>query len=210
MSIDSISKTLSQELILAGQFVAKNGWCPATGGNFSARIDESHCLITQSGKDKSDLSMDDLMVVNFQGEAQNKTLKPSAEVALHTRLYQLDRSIACVLHTHSINSTVLSRQVTDPDLQIQGYEMQKALAGNTSHESQIQIKIFDNDQNMLRLADNLANAWLQGEITQPGVLVRGHGLYAWGTTIAETQRHIAGIEFLLACLWQDYWMNRRA
>ena len=32
-----------------------------------------------------------------------------------------------------------------------------------------------------------------------GVLIRGHGLYAMGNSVAETRRHIEGLEFLFAC-----------
>lgn len=205
--IQSIPSQLAEELICVSRFIGRQNWCPATGGNFSARIDSETCLITQSGKDKSELVPSDLMMVNLQGEALDSTLKPSAEVALHMRLYQLSDEIACVLHTHSVTSTVLSRHVQDSCLIIQGYEMQKALAGNTTHKSQIQIRIFENDQNMMRLADGIEATWQQGEITQPGILVRGHGLYAWGKSIAEARRHIEGFEFLFACLWQEYLMN---
>jgi methylthioribulose-1-phosphate dehydratase len=42
-----------------------------------------------------------------------------------------------------------------------------------------------------------------GTLSAPGFLVRGHGLYAWGTDLGEAQRHIEGFEFLLACAWQE-------
>ena len=44
---------------------------------------------------------------------------------------------------------------------------------------------------------------LQAEITQPGFLVRGHGLYAWGKDLTAARRHIEGFEFLFACAWQE-------
>ena len=30
----------------------------------------------------------------------------------------------------------------------------------------------------------------------PGLILRGHGIYAWGNTIQETKRHIEIFEFL--------------
>ncbi|MDA7434654.1 class II aldolase/adducin family protein, partial [Synechococcus sp. AH-601-L23] len=35
----------------------------------------------------------------------------------------------------------------------------------------------------------------------PGILVAGHGLYAWGDSLAETQRHVEILEFLLSAVW---------
>ncbi|MDH5611693.1 MAG: methylthioribulose 1-phosphate dehydratase [Gammaproteobacteria bacterium] len=192
----------AQALVEVCHFLGARDWAPATGGNFSVRLDKAHCLITQSGRDKTKLNTDDLMVCNLSGRALDPALRPSAELALHTCLYQLDASIGAVLHTHSVTSTVLSR-ATEGDLHLQGFEMQKALAGNLTHEDEISIAIFDNDQDMTALAECVQQRWAQNSITQPGLLVRGHGLYAWGTDLAEARRHVEGLEFLFACAWQE-------
>jgi len=196
------------ELVEVCRYLGGRDWAPATGGNFSVRLDDKHCLITQSGRDKSRLTMDDLMVCDLNGRAIDTTLRPSAEVELHTRLYRLDANIGAVLHTHSVISTVLSR-ATDGDLLLQGFEMQKALSGNHTHEDEIRVAIFDNDQDIAALAERLQQRWLLHTITQPGFLVRGHGLYAWGKDLAEARRHVEGFEFLFACAWQEKLRERR-
>ncbi|MCU4676042.1 methylthioribulose 1-phosphate dehydratase [Catenovulum sp. 2E275] len=193
---------LSQQLVDAVRFIGERQWCPATGGNFSARIDEQHCLITQSGKFKDQLTLDDLMISTMDNKAVDPALKPSAETGLHTKLYQLNPQIDCVLHTHSVHSTVLSRACGDK-IVIQGYEMQKSLRGNTTHLDSIEVLVFDNDQDIDALAKRVEAKWHAGEITQPGFLVKGHGLYAWGNSVSEAKRHVEGFEFLFACLWQE-------
>jgi methylthioribulose-1-phosphate dehydratase len=192
----------AEELVELCRLLGSRDWAPATGGNFSVRLDDKHCLITQSGRDKSRLTVDDLMVCDLNGKALDPSLNPSAEVGLHARLYRLDTNIGAVLHTHSVTSTVLSR-ATDGDLLLQGFEMQKALAGNRSHEEEISIPVFDNDQDIAALAERLQQRWLLHTITQPGFLVSGHGLYAWGKDLAEARRHVEGFEFLFACAWQE-------
>lgn len=178
------------------------GWCRATSGNFSLRVSDSFCLITQSGKEKSQLSADDLMVCDIDGQAVDSRLRPSAETPLHTRLYQLDHSIGSVLHTHSVAATLLSRQEAS-DLKITGYEMQKAFAGVESHMNEIVVPILDNDQDMPALAERLSEIWGEHGFAIPGFLIRGHGLYAWGEDAAEARRHVEGFEFLFECLWQE-------
>ncbi len=84
-------------------------WCLATSGNFSARVGDKHCVITQSGKEKSRLSPDDLMICDLDGAPVDRKLKPSNETPLHSCLYKLDPGIGAVLHTHSASATVLSR-----------------------------------------------------------------------------------------------------
>jgi methylthioribulose-1-phosphate dehydratase len=198
----------AQELVEVCRSLGSSGWAPATGGNFSVRLDVSHCLITQSGRDKSQLTVDDLMVCDLNGRALDPALRPSAEVGLHTRLYRLDTNIGAVLHTHSVTSTVLSR-ASDGDLLLQGFEMQKALAGNHTHEEEIRIAVFDNDQDIAALAEQVQQRWLLHTMTQPGFLVSGHGLYAWGKDLAEARRHVEGFEFLFACAWQEKLLERR-
>jgi len=178
------------------------GWCRATSGNFSTRIDSSHCLITQSGRDKSRLGAGDLMLCSLDGAAVDDTCQPSAETPLHCRLYELEPSIGAVLHTHSVAATVLSRN-SGRELCLRGFEMQKALAGVTTHEEEISVKIFANDQDMQALAGRLGEAWRAGELNVPGFLVAGHGLYAWGRTLDEAVRHVEGFEFLFECIRQE-------
>lgn len=180
----------------------ERGWCRATSGNFSTRIDDGHCLITQSGRDKSRLGDDDLMLCDLAGKALDAACRPSAETALHCALYKLDSTIGAVLHTHSVTATVLSKNGGD-QLRIRDFEMQKALAGVTTHNDAVSIKIFANDQDMQALAGRVSDAWHAGELAAPGFLIAGHGLYAWGRTLDEAVRHVEGFEFLFDCVWQE-------
>jgi methylthioribulose-1-phosphate dehydratase len=177
-------------------------WCLATSGNFSLRVTDSHCMITQSGKEKSSLSPDDLMICDLRGVAVDKNCKPSSETLLHTCLYKLGADIGAVLHTHSVSATVLSR-MADEALTITGFEMQKAFVGITSHDESVRIPVFDNDQDMQALAVKVEKAWADGRFTVPGFLIRGHGLYAWGKSLGDAQRHVEGLEFLIECAWQE-------
>ncbi|UTW02308.1 methylthioribulose 1-phosphate dehydratase [Amphritea atlantica] len=192
------SAILSSALIDAGRWIDAQGWCPATGGNFSARLSDAHALVTASGRHKGQLTDDDLLTVDLEGNPVESRLRPSAETLLHTRLYQLESGVGAVLHTHSVASTVLSRLEPGDWLTISGYEMQKSLNGNTSHEPDIRLAVFENTQDMQALAEQLASRWQQMPLNW-GFLVRGHGLYAWGRDVNEARRHLEGLEFLFTC-----------
>jgi methylthioribulose-1-phosphate dehydratase len=190
--------TAALQIIDAGRWIDAQGWCPATGGNFSVRLGPERALITASGCHKGYLSADQLLQVDLDGQPHESLLKPSAETLLHTRLYELDNRIGAVLHTHSVASTVLSRLEPGQWLTISGYEMQKSLSGNHTHDASIHIAILDNAQDMQALAAELSQRW-QPEALQWGFLVRGHGLYTWGHDMNEARRHLEGLEFLFAC-----------
>jgi len=180
---------LAQLLIDNVRELAHAGWTPATSSN---------AAITVSGKDKGRLIEDDIMVVDFDGLAVGRPLRPSAETLLHTQLYRRFPDIGCVLHTHSPVQTVASRlYAPQGHIRLEGYELLKAFAGNSTHEMAIDVPVFANTQDM-----NVLSAQVEALLdTQNlwGYLIDGHGLYAWGRDMAEARRHLEAFEFLFHC-----------
>lgn len=194
---DLLYKSTVAELIQVTNWISDKNWCPATGGNFSAKLDDNLCIVTASGVDKTNLQPDDFLTVKLTGEVHSGAKKPSAETLLHTALYNLSNNIGAVLHTHTVAATILSKRGQE-QLEIHGYEMQKALNGVNTHEETVFLPILDNNQDMSQLAAELQQRW-PTEVFHYGFLVRGHGLYAWGENLQQAQRHLEGIEFLLNC-----------
>ncbi len=191
----------AQQLCDVGRFLFGRGWSPATSSNYSARLDEQHIAITSSGKSKGELSVDDIMVVDLQGvaTADHSHQKPSAETLLHTMLYQRDGQIGSVLHTHSVNATVLSRlYAKQGHVELEDYELLKALRGISTHETQQALPIFPNTQDMVALSAQVAE-YLEKNTVIHGYLIEGHGLYTWGNSVAEARRHVEACEFLFEC-----------
>ncbi|MGQ6019734.1 class II aldolase/adducin family protein, partial [Serratia sp. IR-2025] len=79
-----------------------------------------------------------------------------------------------------------------------GNKIQTARAPPRSHLDSVAIPIFDNDQDIPRLAARVA-VYAEATPLQYGFLVRGHGLYCWGSQVAEARRHLEGLEFLFQC-----------
>lgn len=198
---------IKKDLIDTGHWVDQKGWCPATGGNFSVRLndpegEEDRCLVTASGSHKGHLDQDKFIITDLYGTPVDPTAtnRPSAETLVHVALYRLSADINAVLHIHSVPNTVLSQQETADYLVFNGLEMQKSLSGIHSHEEVVKLALFDNTQNMQTLADQVQRVWLEQSGLTAGLLVRGHGAYFWGHTLSEAKRHLEGIEFMLACM----------
>ena len=192
----------AQALCEVGRLFGERQWCLATGGNFSVRVDGRHLLITRSGSDKARLTADGLMLCDLDGAPVDRRLRPSAETALHVAVYTFDEGAGAVLHTHSVTSTVVSRAAAQ-DLLIQGFEMQKAIEGVVSHDERLILPLLENGQDMRKLASLVRERYALGQLRARGFLVRGHGLYAWGEDLDSARRHLEGLEFLLACHWQE-------
>ncbi|MEZ6876513.1 methylthioribulose 1-phosphate dehydratase [Enterobacter sp. KBR-315C3_2022] len=185
-------------LVEACRWIGAKGWAPATGGNMSVRQDASLCWLSESGKDKGSLTTDDFLQVEIATNRAPSGRTPSAETGLHTLIYRLYPQANAVLHVHTVNATVLSRLVKGAELRLSGFEMQKSLAGQTSHLDTVVIPVFDNDQDIDALAARIAHS-AQARPLNYGFLLRGHGLTCWGRDVAEARRHLEGLEFLFEC-----------
>jgi methylthioribulose-1-phosphate dehydratase len=75
--------------------------------------------------------------------------------------------------------------------------MLKVLPGITTHDTSVALHIVDNSQDMTNIVAALVPVLLEpGAI--PAYLIRGHGVYGWGRTMAEAERVIEGIEWMIA------------
>ncbi|MFW0754417.1 methylthioribulose 1-phosphate dehydratase [Pseudomonas sp. H11T01] len=189
---------LALEIIEAGRFLYGRGWSPATSSNYSTRLSPSEALLTVSGKHKGELGLDDVLATDLSGNSLEPGKKPSAETLLHTQLYSWRPEIGAVLHTHSVNATVLSRLTAEDFIEFEDYELQKAFSGISTHESRVRVPIFDNDQDIARLAAKV-QPWLEAHPDCVGYLIRGHGLYTWGARMSDALRQIEAFEFLFEC-----------
>ena len=189
----------AREIAEAGRDLGARGWTPATSSNFSMRLDAAHAAVTISGRDKGDLGVDDIMVVDFEGRAVGTDARPSAETLLHTQIYRRYPGAGAVLHTHSRTQTVASRWFAKAGcVRFEGWELQKAISGYTTHESVLDLPVFANTQDMNELVARV-DAWLDDGRPLSGYLIDGHGIYTWGKDMAETRRHLEAFEFLLGC-----------
>ena len=171
----------------------QRGWVPGSSGNLSARIDADSVAITRSGVHKGRLTPADVITVNLDGAALDRNVKPSAETLLHCQLYRLFPPVGAVLHGHSVAATVLSMA---GDISFSQYETIKAF-GFATHEVDVALPVYENDQDIARLA-----AAIEPELTAAppiGYVIRGHGLYAWGTSVEHAFWRLEALEFLLSC-----------
>lgn len=191
---------ITDALIGAGHLLHQRGWVPASGGNFSARLDAEGLLVTASGCHKGELTPADFLVVDSDGNPQDPAARASAETLLHCAVYRHFPAVGSVLHTHSVPATLLSR--TLDTVELADYELLKILEGVTTHRTSIAIPVFDNDQNIARLAAVVEQAFADGRGHQ-GFLIRGHGLYAWGDDVKQARYRVEALEFLFDCHWQS-------
>ncbi len=177
----------------AGRALDQRGWVPATSGNFSVRLDDGDLAITASGNHKGRLKPEHIMQISLDGQPRDSK-RPSAETALHLQIYRREPEVAAVLHTHSVSATIASMgQATT--LRFSDLEILKAFAPIQTHQASISVPVFPNNQDIDQLAATV-EGFMATNGTGYAYLIRGHGVYTWGKTIDDCQRHLEALEFL--------------
>lgn len=116
-----------EKIIKYGRKLVESGLTKGTGGNLSIYNPEEELMaISPSGIDYFDIRLDDIVVMDLDGNVVEGDKKPSSEYAMHKIFYEKRDDIFSVVHCHSIYSTTIS--ILREDLPASHYMI--ALAGN--------------------------------------------------------------------------------
>lgn len=99
-------KTLRHQVWQANMDLQRHNLVTFTWGNVSGIDRESGLVVIKpSGVEYSELSAENMVVVDLQGEIIEGNLKPSSDTATHLELYRQFPSIGGIVHTHSSYAT---------------------------------------------------------------------------------------------------------
>ena len=186
---------LKQEVCKANLELPKHGLVTFTWGNVSA-IDRGTNLVVikPSGVSYENMTADDMVVVDLQGNVVEGKWKPSSDTATHLALYRAFEGLGGIVHTHSRWATsfaqagrdVIAMGTTQGDYfygdipctrkmtaeEIAGeYELE---TGNVIIET-FRIRDIDPEQ-------------------VPAVLVHSHGPFAWGVDAMDAVHNAVVLE----------------
>lgn len=172
---------LKKDVFKANLDLVKQGLVIYTWGNVSGIDRESGLVVIKpSGVDYETMTVEDMVVVNLDGEVQGGQLKPSSDTPTHLELYRQFENIGGVVHTHSEWATswaqagvdipcygtthadyfygdiLCTRSLTDEEIQGE-YELN---TGKVMVET-----LRANDKQALEL---------------PGMIITNHGPFSWG------------------------------
>jgi len=83
----------------------EKGYTAGTSGNLSILSGEDRIVITPSGIEYGLIAVDDIMVIDFDGNIVSGSHKPSSEWQMHAHIYKNMSNVFSVVHTHSPYAT---------------------------------------------------------------------------------------------------------
>lgn len=170
---------LKERVFKANLDLVKHGLVVLTWGNVSG-IDREKGLVAikPSGVSYDTMTVDDIVVVDLDGNVVEGNLRPSSDTPTHLELYKAFPDIGGVVHTHSINATsfaqsgkpIVAYGTTHADCFYGDIPCARALTKEEieseyeKNTGKVIIETFkDLDENAI-----------------PAVLIKNHGPFAWG------------------------------
>jgi len=97
-----------QQILEYAQKGYRQNLMAGTSGNISALADDGVIVITPSSIDYIQMTADDVMVIDFDGNILEGPHKPSSEWPMHAEIYKNMPEVRAVVHTHSPYATAFS------------------------------------------------------------------------------------------------------
>ena len=111
------SKTLTaaetkEQLLWVAKEMLRTNLVQGTAGNLGARLPDGHAVLTPSSLDYMEMTLDDLVVCDLDGNVLEGTRGPTSEKALHLAALRQHDNIGATMHCHAKFATMfaLTRQ----------------------------------------------------------------------------------------------------
>jgi L-fuculose-phosphate aldolase len=96
---------LRREIVDIGRWIHERGYVSGYDGNISARLDNHRILSTPTTISKGMMTVDDMVVVDYEGKKVSGRRNVTSELAMHLLIYKRRSDIMAVVHAHPPTAT---------------------------------------------------------------------------------------------------------
>ncbi|MFP7323486.1 L-ribulose-5-phosphate 4-epimerase [Serratia marcescens] len=186
---------LKRQVLAANLSLPAYGLVTFTWGNVSAIDRQSGLVVIKpSGIAYEAMTLEDLVVVDLEGQVREGHRKPSSDTDTHLVLYRAFADIGGVVHTHSRNATIWA-QAGQP-IPALGTTHADYFYGDipcTRPMSEAEIA-GDYEGETGKVIIETFNQAGRDPQQVPGVLVYSHGPFAWGKDAADAVHNAVVLE----------------
>ncbi len=177
-----------EQIVAAAQELLSKGLVEGTSGNISARMEDGNIACTPSSLDYRVMSVDDICIVNPEGEQVAGERGPTSEKYLHLAVMNAYEDIGVCIHSHAVHATMFA--VAHQDIPSCIDEFTVYLGGDIRCTEYAPSGSPDLAEQVVKALENRGAA-----------LIANHGMVAIGTTMEKTMHNTALVERSAKIIW---------
>ena len=101
-------REIREEILEAGRRLYTKRFVASNDGNISARLDGERVLVTATKICKGDMTQDDILVVDYDGNLIEGSKVPTSEIKMHLAVYKARPDVMAIVHAHPPNATAFA------------------------------------------------------------------------------------------------------
>lgn len=173
-----------------GKRVYGRGMVASNDGNFSVKISEDEILCTPTGTSKGFMTPEMICKVDTKGNVLEAVApyKPSSEVKMHLKIYEMRKDVNAVVHAHPMYATAYAICGRSLDKQI--------MPESTIFLGDVPLAAYG-----MPSTTEIPDAIEPFLETHDTVLLANHGALAWGVDIEAAYHKMEGLEFYAQLLY---------
>jgi L-fuculose-phosphate aldolase len=182
---DDVEEVLRRQICAIGRNLWSRGMVAANDGNISARLPDGRVLCTPTGVSKGFMTEEMLPVVSLDGKVleTGAGLRPSSEVKMHLRAYQVSDKVGAVVHAHPLYATAFA---------IKG----EPLVGKMMPESIVAMPEVPLAPYATPSTQEVPDSIEPFIRTHTGCLLEHHGALTWGPDLMTAYLALERLEYL--------------
>jgi len=201
--------SLRAEVLEGNLELVRRGLVIYTFGNASGLArDEKLAVIKPSGVAYDRMTAADIVITDLEGRTVEGKLRPSSDLATHLALYRAFPGIGGVVHTHSRHATAWAQ--ARREIPCLGTTHADYFHGAVPVTGELSAEEIEGEYEANTGAAIIRRMEGLEPLRCPGILVAGHGPFAWGKNIADAVHNAVILEELAAMASETLAINPEA
>lgn len=201
-------ENLKKQVLEANLLLPKHGLITFTWGNASGIDRESGLVVIKpSGVEYDGMTVDDMVVVDLEGNVVEGTKRPSSDTPTHLELYKAFPECGGIVHTHSRWATTFAQ--AGREIPAMGTTQGDYFYGDIPCTRKMTDEEIGGEYEK-ETGKVIVETFRKNDIDPamvPGVVVMSHGPFAWGTDAMNAVHNAVVMEEVAFMDWHAMILN---